>query len=482
MEDGEDRPAAPAAPDVLVELLARLTTAQTAAPRIRTINCKSYKIGEDWSVFESYFRENVKAAYQYPAADARLDDACCAWIGSKLEPGPTLTAYQNLDDATRNDWDDLRMKLAELYCNEEEKQLFLAHPGGYKKGNKSLMEYKNELVRLVDLYQPDLKNVGVEYQRQLVTRFIEGIEDTTLQRKLRFYCKRKQTIEDAYEYAVDYESTETETRAKEIAATSRSVLGATGTSASSATSASAGASSYKHTGAEASPASLRILERSVDPKVKALELGLEQVKAGLAKTNDDMATMQKTVTSGFEELKSMMTAQHNRPAQYNNYSRPGQAANQQQYQHRGRGRGFRGQPVSPGLTGGPGYVNNTNGRSWAPANPRRNQLDLPATTASAMATGDQAEAAMPMPSAPPTPQHGPTVAGMQGTSHFMPQHHTPQYPHMQHGPEPIHPMADAGQNAYPFENMWAPHLEIEDEWSHEPPYTGAYSFYPPGFQ
>ena len=35
------------------------------APRVRAINCKSYKIGEDWSHFVDYFRENVRSAYQY---------------------------------------------------------------------------------------------------------------------------------------------------------------------------------------------------------------------------------------------------------------------------------------------------------------------------------------------------------------------------------------------------------------------------------
>ena len=91
--------------------------------------------------------------------------------------------------------------------NEEEKQRFLANPGSFSKGSKTFLDYRNELVRLVGLYQPNLIQVSSEYQRQLVERFICGLDDSELQQKLRFHCRRdKRTIDHAYEYAVDYES------------------------------------------------------------------------------------------------------------------------------------------------------------------------------------------------------------------------------------------------------------------------------------
>ena len=210
----------------LISALERMTAGGAAAipaPRVRAINCKTYKIGQDWGHFVDYFRENVRSAYQYQPTDPLLDRACCDWIASRLEVGATQSAYQNLDDDTKTDWPELRDALAKLYVNEEEKQLFLANPGGYKKGTQTLMEYKNELVRLVNLYQPELQGVDVEYQRSLVLRFIEGIEDMVLQKKLRFHCKRRMNIETAYEFAVDYESTETEVKVREIAASSRSL-------------------------------------------------------------------------------------------------------------------------------------------------------------------------------------------------------------------------------------------------------------------
>ena len=260
--------------------------APDAAGRVRAINCKSYKVGEDWSTFETYFRENVRAAFQYQTDDARLNEACCSWIGAKLEPGPTMTAYQNLPDTTKRDWDALRMELAKLYCNEVEKQSFLVNVGGYKKGTKTMMEYKNELVRLVNLYQPDLKNVPVEYQRQLVNHFIEGIDDPTLQRKLRFHCRKNNTnISEAYDYAICYESTAAETKARDMAFMAYTVLEVT---------------------AEGTPAT---------------------------------------------------------PA-------PIQAAFERNPAQRAGSRSQRVYPIAPGLTGGPGYVDNTGSHSWTPANPR----------------------------------------------------------------------------------------------------------------
>ena len=52
-----------------------------------------------------------------------------------------------------------------------------------------------------------LIQVQSEYQLQSVERFICGLGDPELQRKLRFHCQRdKMTIDHAYQYAVDYES------------------------------------------------------------------------------------------------------------------------------------------------------------------------------------------------------------------------------------------------------------------------------------
>ena len=115
--------------DSLADILARLTvlsdneqTAQTApaTPRVRMINCKPFSIGQDWNSFKVYYRENVRAAHGLKHGDDdadQLDEACCSFIGSKLEPGATLTAYLGLDDDVKNNWDDLTDALTKLYTN-----------------------------------------------------------------------------------------------------------------------------------------------------------------------------------------------------------------------------------------------------------------------------------------------------------------------------------------------------------------------------
>ena len=73
------------------------------------------------------------------------------------------------------------------------------------------MEYKNELLRPIKLYQPDLATVPTEFQRQAVARF-EGLDDVKLKRKLRRHCKRgKLDIEEAFNYAVDSETSDLQT-------------------------------------------------------------------------------------------------------------------------------------------------------------------------------------------------------------------------------------------------------------------------------
>ena len=438
-----------------------------AGGRVRAINCRSYKMGEDWSHYVSYFRENVRASYQYQPTDARLNGACCTWIGSKLEAGPTNTAYQNLPATTKNDWALLDRELSKLYCNEEEKQNFLANPGGFKKGSQTLMEYKNELVRLVGLYQPELAGVPTEYQRQLVDRFIGGMDNPDLKKKLRFYCKRDRlNINDAYEFAVDYESTEVEEKVKEVAAAVRpsSVFAVAAAPLS---------------GPSVNPAPIRVLERSVDPKVKAIELGLEQVRAEQAQARDNLDIFQRKVEekfSGlgtrFDRLETLITnQQQSRPRlMLTPFPRPPQG------QGMGRG-GYRGpRPVAPSLTGGAGFVNNRIPGNFQPRppgpDPRGGLSALaPMSNTQAPTADTNANPANPMPNpqttaSTPTQQGQPQLAAGGATA-------TPAaFPH---------PMTDRNQSAYSYNDQWGEYLDYE---AHPEGYTqqyqGTYSYYYPG--
>ena len=79
-----------------------------------------------------------------------------------------------------------------------------------------MVEYKNELLRKMKLYQPGLSAVPLEFQRQATSRFIEGLDDAELKRKLRRHCKRdKLNIDEAFNYAVDSEASSIQTQIRE---------------------------------------------------------------------------------------------------------------------------------------------------------------------------------------------------------------------------------------------------------------------------
>ena len=211
-----------AAEDPLAAILRQLVACETrrtnAVPRPKAIGSRTFKCGDDFINFISHFKECVKAAYNYvlPADLVALNTACLSWLGTKLEPGPTLTAYESLPDTTKADWTLTMDALTDAFANESEKETFLADQASFKRGDRSLVEYKNELLRLMKLYLPDLVGVPAEFNRHGATRFIEGLDDDELKRLLRRHCKRaKNTVEEAYIFTVDYESSELQTKIRE---------------------------------------------------------------------------------------------------------------------------------------------------------------------------------------------------------------------------------------------------------------------------
>ena len=55
---------------------AQATAPAATTPAVRAISCKTFTIGEDWANYAVYFRENVRAAYNYAHGEARLNEAC----------------------------------------------------------------------------------------------------------------------------------------------------------------------------------------------------------------------------------------------------------------------------------------------------------------------------------------------------------------------------------------------------------------------
>ena len=296
-------------PDSLADILARLTVltdTQAAAPPapmtplrpvLRAINCKTFCIGQQWGTFKDYFRENVRAAHRLTHGDEdadKLDKACCNFIGSKLEPGATMTAYQSLSDDIKDDWEDLEAELAKLFVNEEQKRIFLSNVGSFKRGDQTLIAYRNELERRVNSYQPDLKNVAIEYQRQLVQRFIEGIDDVKLKKKLHCHCKREKThIDKAFQFAVDYEASEFEEKGKELAANGGANLAA----AAALTSPTAASSSLAY--------------YDIDPEIEANRRDIEELQVEQVLLDDKITQLQSDMRAGFKRIESLIVAKAN---------------------------------------------------------------------------------------------------------------------------------------------------------------------------
>ena len=185
--------------------------------RPRTISCKNYVIGQNFPSFLSHFKECVKAAYGFVLTDdtvrQQFIDACLLWLPSKLEPGATAETYERRADNVKEDWDQLIIELTRAFTDDTDKEVFLAHPAAFQQKELPLLEYKHEMLRKMATYQPELDSSSLEFQRQATSRFIEGLADAKLKKKLRKYCKRdKMTVDDAYHFTIDYQTAELQTR------------------------------------------------------------------------------------------------------------------------------------------------------------------------------------------------------------------------------------------------------------------------------
>ena len=56
---------------------------------LKGIPCSNYMIGQDYGVWRTYFRDNVRAIYSLPETHDDLDELCLQWVSTRLDPGPT---------------------------------------------------------------------------------------------------------------------------------------------------------------------------------------------------------------------------------------------------------------------------------------------------------------------------------------------------------------------------------------------------------
>ena len=90
---------------LLTRLVAQLATTRLQPQRPKAINCCMYKLGNSWPDFATHFYQTIKATYNFslPTDKDALEEACCSWLPSKLEPGPTLVTYDSLAHVSGTD-------------------------------------------------------------------------------------------------------------------------------------------------------------------------------------------------------------------------------------------------------------------------------------------------------------------------------------------------------------------------------------------
>ena len=281
--------------------------------RPKTINCRMFKLGENWTNFSKHFVECVKAAHGFrrPAEDDELYAECLSWLPSKLEPGPTFIAYGNLTDDQTATWDALDAALTDIFLDETEKETFLADIASFKRGTRSLLEYRNELMRLMTTHKSDLDIDGPEFQRQVTSRFIEGLADEELKRDLRRYCRRVHgNLTDAYERVVDYESSEAQSRIRSGEANFLSSIA----TANNGGDASPFGAEFQQLRNEVEDVASR--QEETDAKIRELAVTsahisdrVDKLLEGMEELSVRMSCMEEQIGGGFDELKAMMFGQ-----------------------------------------------------------------------------------------------------------------------------------------------------------------------------
>ena len=182
-------------------LVTRLTEPRPQS--IKSIPCEIFKSGDDFDLWVVSFVDNVRAAHNMTETDARLNALCLNWISTKLAVGATRSVYDNLTDATKQNWPALKQALSSAYRDESEEIRFLNNDDAWLRDNLSLIDYKNGLLHRMTKYQPELKNVQAKWERTLVQRFRAGLKNSALEAHIQMACQTpgNHTLDRAYTIA-----------------------------------------------------------------------------------------------------------------------------------------------------------------------------------------------------------------------------------------------------------------------------------------
>ena len=184
---------------------------QPQLAHVKNIPCSTYAIGQDFDIWVITFMDNVRACYNLKADDAQLPGLFLQWVSTKLSPGPTRAAFENLPAATKGSWALLKPALSEAFTDQKEKIAFLSRLDAHQRQpGQSLRTYKDSLLQKMEKYQSGLKTVPEEWRRVSLQRFREGLRNNLLRAHLHLNCPTDSaTLDEAFQTATSWENTMT---------------------------------------------------------------------------------------------------------------------------------------------------------------------------------------------------------------------------------------------------------------------------------
>ena len=342
----------------LVDRLDRPSTSSA-----KTVPCEVYSVGQDFDLWITLFVDTVKAVNNLKSNEqARINALCLTWLPTKLHAGETRAVYENLPQEVKQNWQTLKTALSKAFRNDEEEIAFINNEAAWKRTpNMPLRDYKNGLLIRMDKYQSALRAVKQEWERCAVRRFRAGLNDDVLSVHILMTCVNdKHTLEDAFNVACTYEQT-----LKTIAQSGNKAIAPT----------LAAVLPIPQMSAATEPTQLSAFSSRTDERFEGIETAVKKTELDLSELKSGLTELKETV----KEMKNDIVTLNNRslyPRQtrtYNPFSRmPLQNATSRQYQQYPRQTPSHQQNIVPGLTNGPGYVNQPGLR------PQANQTHPPA--------------------------------------------------------------------------------------------------------
>jgi len=307
-----------------------------ALPYVKSIPCSNYTIGDDYDVWRVHYKDNVRAVFNLDTQDARLNDLYLRWISTRLSPGPTRAVYGNLDDADKASWDVLDQALSDAFVDQKDKLDFLSRLNAHRRTpGMSLRTYKDMLLQKMDKYQKELRRVPGEWQRTVLQRFREGLENPALAANLMMNCSGPgATLDQAFNVATNWENTMSHMGQQVTNGAANPLLtammgGPIMAAVQMAPNGQAPITQHIPVQSYACPSTDRLSR--IEIKLKEHDLSIAEVKAGQLQLQSEVQAIRTDITQNFASLRKdlgLVQGQPTAPRAQQSY----QPAHQQSYQ------------------------------------------------------------------------------------------------------------------------------------------------------